>query len=263
LKENKNGGGLQEDNGKLRWESLNRILQQLTQMLSDKLHLDNLQVAQYILIGLSFIILILSVNGFVEITESLFENELLSYDQYFSELVLSWRNPTLTFYFQNITHLGDRWTYLIILGIAVVVALIKKIQWNMIFQTGFVLLMAAFSNLVLKRVIDRQRPAGEHLVETSSQSFPSYHAMASTAFYGFLIYLAFQYLPNNTARYLSIGLLVLIILSINISRIYLGVHYPSDVAAGFLGGLVWIAFCIFLFNMIYLVRRRRKTKKSL
>jgi undecaprenyl-diphosphatase len=119
-----------------------------------------------------------------------------------------------------------------------------------------VLMLATLSNIVLKKVINRARPSLEHLVSVNTLSYPSGHAMSAMAFYGFLIYLCIRYRMARWLRYLLVSVLVLLILSIGISRIYLGVHYPTDVAAGFIGGLIWVAFCTVLFSLIDLLRRR-------
>lgn len=105
----------------------------------------------------------------------------------------------------------------------------KFIGWLMVINIS----MAAILNQALKFIIQRPRPVEYRLVEEKGFSFPSGHSMASTAFYGFLIYLIYKKVKN---KYLKIGLitfLTLLIFSIGVSRIYLGVHYTSDVLAGF------------------------------
>jgi undecaprenyl-diphosphatase len=81
--------------------------------------------------------------------------------------------------------------------------------------------------------------------------------MAAMAFYGFLVYLCLQLKMNHVIRLVLIGILIFTILSIGISRIYLGVHYPSDVAAGFAGGFIWVTLCVTVFNVFELSRKRK------
>ena len=91
-----------------------------------------------------------------------------------------------------------------------------------------------FSNQLLKRIVERPRPEGFRIVEELGYSFPSGHSMVSMAFYGLFIYFIYEKVKNKYIKWTSIILLTLLIVLIGISRIYLGVHYASDVLAGFL-----------------------------
>lgn len=105
---------------------------------------------------------------------------------------------------------------------------------------------AAFLNWVLKHLFVRARPDLFRLVSETGYSFPSGHAMVSLCFYGILAYIIGRRLSGRSRQiflYLFTGGLVV---SIGFSRIYLGVHYPSDVAAGYIAGGTWLAFCISL-----------------
>lgn len=107
-------------------------------------------------------------------------------------------------------------------------------------------------NWLLKYIIARPRPDLEHLVHVSYYSFPSGHAMNSTAFFGFLAYLLHRRLkkagrPTTGRLWITAAVLVFLI---GISRIYLGVHYPIDVLGGFLAGGAWLFFTLFLYTFI-------------
>lgn len=96
--------------------------------------------------------------------------------------------------------------------------------------------------VILKNIVQRPRPAIQHLVEEHGFSFPSGHSLAATLVCGSLIILAGLAIKNQTYKRLAqwgLGLLVVIIL---ISRVYVGVHYPSDVLAGFLVGFAFLNF---------------------
>ena len=91
-----------------------------------------------------------------------------------------------------------------------------------------------FSNQLLKRIVERPRPEGFRIVEELGYSFPSGHSMVSMAFYGLFIYFIYKKVKNKYIKWTSISVLTLLIALIGISRVYLGVHYASDVLAGFL-----------------------------
>jgi len=113
-------------------------------------------------------------------------------------------------------------------------------------------------NFLLKAVFARPRPTfSDPLATALYYSFPSGHAMMSLIAYGLLGYFLFNALPERWQRVVvSAGLIVLILL-IGFSRIYLGVHYLSDVLAGFAVGGLWLSFCITAMN--YLQGRQGRT----
>ena len=97
------------------------------------------------------------------------------------------------------------------------------------------------SNQLLKRIVARPRPIEHTIIEETGYSFPSGHSMVSTAFYGFFIYLIYKKVKNKYLKWGLISLLTILILSIGISRVYLGVHYASDVIAGFCLSVAYLA----------------------
>ncbi len=102
------------------------------------------------------------------------------------------------------------------------------------------LALAALLNVALKTLIQRPRPEGFRLVEETGFSFPSGHSMAAMAFFGLVIWLIWHYERDRRRRNLLVAVFALIILMIGVSRIYLGVHYASDVLGGFCVSLVWL-----------------------
>lgn len=238
------------------------IVKWVRNFIREKFHSKNEELPYYIAIAISAILFIIALNGFVEITDDLAENELAEIDESVTEYVTSFRNDDLTRYFTFITDMGDRNAYIIITIFLAGYYFFKHRSWKFILQTTLVLLLATFSNIVLKRVFNRARPSLDHLVTVNTLSYPSGHAMSATAFYGFLIYLCLRYRMRRWLKVLLVIVLTVIILSIGLSRIYLGVHYPSDVAAGFVGGLIWIAFCAVVFNLFELLRKRQQQKNG-
>ena len=202
------------------------------------------------------------VSGFLELLEEMAEKELTPFDDAVTAAVQSWRTDGLTKFFKILTDLGDRPFYIaacVLLGIYLYVRLGNLV---FAFQATVVLGIASLINILLKGLIDRQRPDGEHLVEVSSLSFPSGHAMSSIAFYGFLIYILWQLKLKGIKKILLTVLLVAIILGIGLSRVYLGVHYPSDVLAGFAAGGACLAVFITAFYAIRFLNRKKPYSTS-
>ena len=106
------------------------------------------------------------------------------------------------------------------------------------------LLLITIINQILKLIIQRPRPIGYRLIEIGEYSFPSGHAMTSMALYGFLIYLSYKLIKNKNLKIFFITACILIIIIIGISRIYLGVHYCSEVLAGWSISIIYLIIYI-------------------
>ena len=143
------------------------------------------------------------------------------------------RNEVLTNFMRGITFLGEA-DSLIFIGVLITIFHKDKIEGA---ESLLGLGLVAGLNSIIKKIIRRPRPSIVHLVEVGGFSFPSGHSSSSIAFYGFLIYLVCKKCKNPVWKRVTVAFLIVLILAIGISRIYLGVHYPSDVLAGFSFGL--------------------------
>lgn len=152
------------------------------------------------------------------------------------EAIIKIMNSNITAGMIFISFLGSAIT-LITLAIASIFLLKDKKYSKLIILN---LTLSFILNKVLKLIIARPRPSRLRLVIESGYSFPSGHSMVSFAFYGFLIYLISKNLKNKKIKYPLIALLSLLILLIGISRIYLGVHYVTDVLGGYIIGLIYL-----------------------
>lgn len=213
--------------------------------------------AFYILIFFALVIFVLGTNLFVELTEKVQGETIDAFDNKVTDYVTSFRTPELNHFFQFVTDLGDVYAYLIATTAAALFFFFKLKNKRFILQLLGVLILSALANMALKRAFDRARPTIEHLVVVKTLSYPSGHAMSAMAFYGFLIYLVFKIKMNKWLRVFLVVLFAALIFFIGLSRVYLGVHFPSDVLGGFIAGLIWVAFCVVLFNIIDLLRQRR------
>lgn len=233
------------------------IIVWIRNFVKEKLHSQNEDLPYYITIFIALVLFIAGLNVFVELTDELAENELGLFDETITEFVLSFRQDSLTGFFEFMTDVGDKYAYLVISVLLGVYFFIRHRNWKFVGQTILVLMLSTLSNVVIKEFVNRARPTLEHLVTVNTLSYPSGHSMAAMAFYGFLIYLSFQVRMPPLIRGIVVTLLIFIILCVGVSRIYLGVHFPSDVAAGFMGGLIWVTFCVIVFNVIDLLRKRK------
>lgn len=111
-------------------------------------------------------------------------------------------------------------------------------------------------NIIFKNIIQRPRPDINQLISVAGYSFPSGHSMISIVFYGYIVYLCSVCIKKPYKQILSV-FLILLILAIGISRIYLGVHYASDVIGGFLSGLSWLIIFSTLTNVLRLKLKRK------
>lgn len=126
--------------------------------------------------------------------------------------------------------------------------LMRKHRWYSLL-VPVVALGSITLNLVLKQFYHRPRPLLP-LVSASGLSFPSGHAMISASFYGLLIYLVQTHVARPATRWLLTAVLVITIVAIGLTRVYLRVHYATDVLAGFTAGFVWLVVAIPLLKQL-------------
>jgi len=138
--------------------------------------------------------------------------------------------------------------------VALALFLIWKKPLRYVWLIAINLLLSSLVNEGLKNVFQKPRPNLNQLVAVTGYSFPSGHAMVSTAFYGLLIFLCIT-LMKHRAKYFFSGFLGLLILAIGLSRVYLGVHYLSDVLGGFAVGTAWVVLMITVYSCIFRAKR--------
>lgn len=149
-------------------------------------------------------------------------------------------------YFIFITKFGN--TIFIVL-VVFMFLLIFRNKYGIILGTSACI--SIISNSIIKKIIRRERPNGLRLIAQGGYSFPSGHAMISVCVYGYLLYLVVTKIENKVIKYIISVFLVLLILSIGISRIYVGVHYASDVIAGYLLATLEVMLLVQLTNKYY------------
>jgi undecaprenyl-diphosphatase len=164
-----------------------------------------------------------------------------------------------TEFFEAVTFLGNVPTLAAVTFVAAI--LLSRMRRTAELQ---LLLLAAIGvqilTLGLKLGFERERPFfADPLATESSYSFPSGHASVSLAVYGTLGYIAARHASTRRAQLASLGAAAVLVLLIGFSRLYLGVHFLSDVIAGFSIGIAWVALCVVLLHLRLRLRARRQT----
>ncbi|MGV2927594.1 phosphatase PAP2 family protein [Macrococcus capreoli] len=135
------------------------------------------------------------------------------------------------------TKIGEVWAMIALSLLIVAYLMLKRLKIEALFF-ALSMILAGSLNPLLKNIFDRERPTLLRLIDITGFSFPSGHAMGSTAFFGSIAYL----LSRSDVKFKPylIGLCVFTIIMISTSRVYLGVHYPTDIIAGIVGGIISI-----------------------
>ena len=149
-------------------------------------------------------------------------------------------NKNRTEIVKMITNITSPIMVIITLLILVLAIKDKKIKISLVIN----LLGITIINNLIKVIIARPRPEINKLVTETGYSFPSGHSITSMVFYGYLVYLTYKYINNKKIKIPLIIFLILLIPTIGLSRIYLGVHYTSDVLCGFLLGIIYLILFI-------------------
>jgi len=233
------------------WNLIFRVLRKLGS------HGRNFYTAVGIFLIVGALVAIAGTVGFASLAEVVREG----YTQQFDTALLRWlgahHTPMLTTIMTEVTPLGTGVVVLTIVGVT------TAFLWHTEHKHSARMLLAATAGNILlnnglKLLFDRERPAvfewGTH---AASSSFPSGHAMSATVVYGTVAYLLARLQKHGWSRALTLLVAVLLIALICLTRLYLGVHYPSDVLGGIIVGLAWSGFCMATLEASLALARRR------
>jgi undecaprenyl-diphosphatase len=196
---------------------------------------------------ITFFLLLFAFLLFFSIVWSVFVYRGMLYDEKLLSFMSLHTTNSRTYFMRLITFLGNH-EFLIPANLVLIIYfLIKKNK-----LLALTITLTALSSLglmsLLKNIFRRHRPEQPLIDGITNFSFPSGHAFMSVAFYGLLIWLAAISISNKKLQLAIIIFLLLLILAIGFSRIYLRVHYTSDVIAGFCFGFIWLMICLWLIN---------------
>jgi len=194
-----------------------------------------------------WLVMFVCLVGFLALAEDVFNRELMKGDVVGYELVSRFLiGDFVTPIAKFVTNLGGA-VFLIALTVILILVIKNKKIGISIFAN---LTIITVLNQILKRILQRPRPTKFRIIEESGYSFPSGHSMVSMAFYGYLIYLSYKYINNKYIKWGLNFILGLLIVSIGISRIYLGAHYTSDVIGGFLISISYLIIYVITVNKL-------------
>jgi undecaprenyl-diphosphatase len=183
---------------------------------------------------------IFSLFLFLKLAREIFESETLSFDTNIMQFFYHLRAPSLTSIMFGLTFLAST-PFLAIASISILIFFWYKKKRAEMLLFASLFYMGVVLNLVLKALFNRPRPTLAPLIHENFTSFPSGHAMNSFIFYFSLVYLFYHFTKNKLLTALYFILSTLIVLGVGSSRIYLGVHFPTDVLGGYIAGLCWIS----------------------
>lgn len=196
----------------------------------------------------AFVVSLLMAVGFGLVALWISDKKILRFDSTIISFVQGWESSPLTAVMKFFSFIGSA-PVVIVLAVLIMLFLFLVLKHRLeliLFVT--VVLGADILNRILKNLFHRARPTIHPIVTEKGFSFPSGHSMEAFAFYGVLAFLLWRHIPTRTGRGLLLLFSGIMILAIGISRIYLGVHYPSDVVGGYLASGFWLGAAIWYYQ---------------
>jgi undecaprenyl-diphosphatase len=209
------------------------------------------------------VLAIIATAGFAELAERVLAGGTQAFDVAILQWLHNHQSKPLTALMVEMTYLGTGTVVIVVVGVAAL------FLWHTEHKHSARLLLAAtvgniLLNGALKLVYHRARPSVFEWQTTAvSSSFPSGHAMSATVVYGTVAYLLVRLQRHRWAKVLTVTTAVLLILLICLTRLYLGVHYPSDVIGGIIVGLAWASFCMATLEASLALARRRASRATI
>ncbi len=196
------------------------------------------------LLLVGFVAALVATSGLVEFHDEILEASFGYWDQVIQSWVHGLATPMMTQVMLGLSWMGS--TFALVPAVALAAGLL---WWRRMKEDAVLVVAAALGgvalNEVLKLYFKRLRPdVAWAFVHEQSFSFPSGHSVLAMVMYGIIVYKTLDKLRNRWAKAALIVGALLMVVGIGVSRVYLGVHYPSDVAAGYFVGAVWLAAVI-------------------
>ena len=196
----------------------------------------------------AFLIGLVSLIGFSCMAILISAQKIVLFDQTLISFIQGFESQTLTSIMKLFTFIGSFPVILVLFFIVSFILYFVLRSRAEVFLLGTVILGTQVINRDLKIFFHRDRPNFHLLINESGYSFPSGHAMSAFAVYGILTFIFWRHIPNRFGRTALVLFSSLLILIIGTSRIYLGVHYPSDIIGGYFASSIWLTVSIWFFQ---------------
>ncbi len=201
---------------------------------------------------IKILLVILPIILFILLAICIKAGTILNIEENFYFELIENKTDAFTAIMKIITHLGDP---ISIILICFALFIFSKTRIKFAIPLSITIIVSAISNIFLKEIFARERPDILRLVNESSYSFPSGHAMTNSALYMMAILLVNVYIRNNKFKIPLIILFTIIPIIIGISRVYLGVHYIGDVIGGFLLGITVSIIAYAYWKKVYIDKK--------
>ncbi|CAM3114511.1 phosphatase PAP2 family protein [Filibacter tadaridae] len=195
-------------------------------------------------------VLLITFIGFGLLAFLVSGNQIVQFDKVIISFIQGLESEPLTTTMNFFSFIGSG-SSIKVLGLITVICLFFLLKHRSDLILFIVVLIGShYVFRTLKQLFHRARPDLHRLIEIGGYSFPSGHATNAITFYGILSFLLWRHIPTYWGRTFLVIFSTIMILMIGISRIYLGVHYPSDVIAGYFAGTFWLFIAIWCYQFI-------------
>ncbi|MFD0048125.1 phosphatase PAP2 family protein [Actinomycetes bacterium NPDC127524] len=209
----------------------------------------------------AFILCLLSLFGFGVMAVLVSKHTIVRFDSTIISIIQGFEAPYLTSIMKFFSYIGG--TIPVVLLSLVTIVFLYTVLKHRSELILFIAVIAGANVLfaTLKLFFHRARPDLHRLAVATNYSFPSGHATMAMALYGSLTFLLWRNIKTLKGRIILVSISSIMVVTIGISRIYLGVHYPSDIIAGYFISGFWLTFSIWFYQRYQEIRYRRISDK--
>ena len=213
-----------------------------------------LSLSVLLMIGL----FILCLWGLFIVADMIFEDKNFTFDEHIFALIKPWVSPAHTAFMQVITFVGSQ-NFLLPANLFLIgFYLFFKNNRKTAFKIASISITSVVVMFLIKFLLQRERPLVPLIAKVHGYSFPSGHTFTSVTFYGIIAFIIYTNVTNKYLKWTLVTLLIILILLVGYSRVYLRLHYASDVIAGFCLGTIWLVLARW-----FLVKTAKKKKDPL